>query len=191
MGKTESSVKGFVVVAFILLGALFGMIIMSFIFVQLGPNTSSSFADLSATVTNETGAWLNSTTYTVDDAGVKGFSGLAITGAYNISNVSEPVAIGIGNFTVVGGGFTNSSGAVWPDVSVSYSYNLYSSQRNAVEESSNNSLQGIIAYTAQATTQFNVVSVAIILIILIAVFLIFWKIFVKGDSKGNSGGSFG
>ncbi len=111
MGKTESSVKGFVVVAFLLLGALFGMMIMNFIFAQLGPsNTGLTAADV----------------------------------GYNESLTIQ-----------------------------------------------NNSLQAIIAYTAQATTQFNVVSIAIVLIILIAVFLIFWKIFVKGDSKGGSGGNFG
>jgi len=105
-------VKGFAVVAFTLLGILFGMMIMNFIFAQLGPDAS--------------GLEVNDTGY------------------------DQAVQI------------------------------------------QNNSLNAIVTYTEQSDTQFSTIAIAITLIILIAVFLIFWKIFVVGkDSKSNgSAGNF-
>jgi vacuolar-type H+-ATPase subunit I/STV1 len=114
MGKSLSMVKEYATIAFTLLGVLFGMMIMTFIFGQLGPS---------------------STGLTLADPG------------YNESL----------------------------DVQ-------------------NNSLQGIVSYTANSTTQFNTVSIAVILILLIGVFLLFWGIFVankKKSSSGSSGGNFG
>jgi hypothetical protein len=58
----------------------------------------------------------------------------------------------------------------------------------------NNSLFAVVEYTDGASTQLNTVSIAIILILLIGVFLVFWKIFVapkKGDGASTSGGNFG
>lgn len=58
-------------------------------------------------------------------------------------------------------------------------------------EIQNNSLQAVVTYTDASSTQFNTISIAIVLILLIGVFLVFWKIFV-GKDKGDrgSGGSF-
>jgi len=105
MGKSLSMVKEYAVIAFTLLGVLFGMMIMTFIFGQLGPGSSG---------------------LTVANAG------------YN-----ESVQV------------------------------------------QNNSLQGIVSYTKGATTQFNTVSIAIILVLLIGVFLLFWGIFVASKKKGR------
>ncbi len=52
----------------------------------------------------------------------------------------------------------------------------------------NNSLVAITTYTAGASTQLNTVSIAIILILLIGVFLVFWKIFVTNKKSSDSGG---
>ncbi len=105
------SVKQFAFIAFTLLGVLFGMVIMSFIFGQLGPS---------------------STGLTSADPG------------FNETLIIQ-----------------------------------------------NNSLQAIVTYSEGASTQFNTVSIAIILSLLIAVFLIFWRIFVTNTGKGKSGGNVG
>ncbi len=113
MAKTMSTVREFASIAFLLLGVLFGMIIMTFIFGQLGPaNAGLTLAD-------------------------PGFN--------------ESITI------------------------------------------QNNSLQAIVTYTDQASNQFNIVAIAILLVILIAVFLVFWVIFIKQKKGGSStaGGSFG
>ncbi len=192
MVESGKTIKEYAFIAFTLLGVLFGMMIMNFVFTTLGSSSSTIISDLSRTVVNESGAWLNDTTYTVNNASVLGFSGLTIIRALN---TTDDVLIGVGNFTVVGTGFTNTTAAgntSYEAVTFTYSYNYYSDQRNAMDDSSNNSLQAIVTYTKGSSAQFNTVSIAIILILLIGVFLIFWKIFVSGKEKGGTpGGSFG
>ena len=54
----------------------------------------------------------------------------------------------------------------------------------------NNSLNSIVAYTGQSDTQMLTVAIAITLVVLIAVFLLFWGVFIKGGKKGGGGGNF-
>ena len=106
-----SDVKSFVAIVFLLLGALFGMMIMSFIFGNLGPTNA----------------------------------GLGVGSvAFNISQAVQ-----------------------------------------------NNSLGAIQTYSEQADTQFNTAGIAIVLLILIALFAIFWKFFIGGKKKGGGGGGMG
>ena len=110
MPKSESStvpeILGYITVFFLLLAALFGGQIMTFIFGQLGP----------------------------DAAGLT-----AADAAYNIS------------------------------LSVQ-----------------NESLQSINTYAEGSTNQMNVLSIAIILVLLIGVFLLFWNKFIKGNVGGKA-----
>ncbi len=112
MGKINESVKEFAFIAFTLLGVLFGMMIMTFIFGQLGPSSSG--------------------------------------------------------LTIADVGFNESL------------------------QVQNNSLNAIVTYTAQSDTQFSTVAIAITLVILIAVFLLFWRIFVsqKKKKEGGAGDNF-
>ena len=113
MSKITKSVTEFATVAFTLLGVLFGMMIMTFIFGLLGPSSSG---------------------LTAADPG------------YNESL-----------------------------------------------EVQNNSLQAIVAYTGQSDTQLLTVAIAITLVVLIAVFLLFWMVFIgkKGKGGATGGGNFG
>ncbi len=57
----------------------------------------------------------------------------------------------------------------------------------------NNSLQAIVTYTSQASTQLNTAAIAITLLILIALFIVFWVAFIKpmmAQSSGSKGGNF-
>ncbi len=65
-----------------------------------------------------------------------------------------------------------------------YALESYSTTR-AIQE---NSLNAVVTYTSGASTQLNTVSIAIILILLIGVFLVFWKIFVTNKKSSDSGG---
>jgi hypothetical protein len=164
------------------------MMIMTFIFGVLGPDTIPD-GGLTVTVTNETGAWLNITTYTVDNSAAIGFTSLVITSAIN---ATDNTSIEVGNFTVSGAGFTNASALNWDSVSVSYTYVRDTDAKLAAAQSQNNSLFAVVEYTDGASTQLNTVSIAIILILLIGVFLVFWKIFVAPKKSGDtSGGNFG
>jgi cobalamin synthase len=62
---------------------------------------------------------------------------------------------------------------------------------NASLEIQNNSLQAIVVYSEGSSNQMNVVTIAIILILLIGVFLLFWNRFIKDNIGGKSGMNFG
>ena len=193
MSKTDKMQAGKMIgeyagIAFTLLGILFGMMIMTFIFGQLGSNSIPNGTE-SVSVINETGAWLNETAYTVSNSGVIGFTGLTITSAINTTDNSS---IAVGNFTVSGATFTNASATTWTSIWVSYDYTQDTDAKKATDQVQNNSLVAITTYTSGASTQLNTVSIAIILILLIGVFLVFWKIFVTNKkSSDTSGGNFG
>ena len=51
----------------------------------------------------------------------------------------------------------------------------------------NNSLNAIVTYSAQANTQMSTIAIAITLIILLAVFALFWKFFIGSSSMGGKG----
>ena len=191
VSNVARDVKGFVVVAFLLLGALFGMQIMNFIFVQLGPS-ALTFTDDTLTVTNRTGTYINQTTFTIPEASNLGFNG-GFT-VLQATNTSNGVVIPTSNYTVSAGAGTiiNASTLEWEAVNLTYTYLRKPGAETSTEQIQNNSLQGIVTYTEQSTTQFNTVSIAITLIILVAVFLVFWRIFVTGKKgKGESAGNFG
>jgi len=187
MSKVLKSIGAFAGVAFLLLGILFGMQIMTFIFAQIGPNSASTIADISASVTNESSAYINETGYTLAKSTVKGFSNPSIT---NIFNATDGLEILVGNYTLTGNVITNATPTNWDPVNVTYTYNLYSDQRNAIDNVNNDSLQSIIKYTGQSGTQMTTVAIAITLAILIALFLLFWTFFIKGKRKDSkvSGG---
>ena len=187
MGKQNNStvteILGYITIFFLLLAALFGGQIMTFIFGQLGPD-AAGIQDDSNQVINETGAWLNTTTYTVDTSSVTGFSTLVILSAIN---ATDNTSIGVGNFTVVGSGFTNATATNWDSISVSYSYNSFSDVKIASIAVQNESLSAVVTYAEGSSNQMNVVTIAIILILLIGVFLLFWNRFIKGNVAGKTG----
>ena len=196
------SVMSFALIAFTLLGILFGMNIMTFLFGNLGDSTISILDDKTVTITNETGAWVNDTFFTVSvRTGDSRFNGaFSVVSAFNASNSSTdvayvPVLIPAGNYTVfpTNGSFVrnaNSAAYNWTNVNVTYNYAQKTSARISSEQVNNNSLNAINTYSKQADTQFSTVSIAITLIILLAVFAFFWRFFVTSQGrsgKGNAG----
>ncbi len=73
-----------------------------------------------ASVTNETGGFINITGYTLGDAGVTGFNSLSITEA---SNSTSGQVILAANFTVTDVGVvTNATTQTWEAVNFTYNY---------------------------------------------------------------------
>ncbi len=188
MGKAMSSIKEFAAVAFLLLGVLFGMMIMTFIFGQLG-NTSVIDNEV-GTVNNLTGAWINETVYTIPEASDANFAGgFSVTSALNTTDNSTILS---GNYTVnaAAGTIVNATATNWDDVTLTYTWNYKPDTKLASESAQNDSLQAITSYTSQSDTQFSTVAIAVTLVILIAVFLLFWKIFIGGGKKDKGAGNF-
>lgn len=104
------------VLAVILIAVL--VIVAIFLFEALGVG----FVNSSATVVNETGAFINATGYTVDNAAACNFNSFAVTSALN---ATDETSIGLGNITAnaVTGVITNATVINFNDVLLSYSYN--------------------------------------------------------------------
>lgn len=188
MSKIVGGVKRFAGIGFVLLGILFGMVIMSFIFGQLG--NSNTIADETDTVLNQGGAFFNSTIFTIAEKSNANFSGsFIVTQAMNTTS-SEIILPG--NYTVdaSAGTVVNTTTLEWDAVTLNYTFKAKTNLKLSSEEVQGNSLQGIVSYTSQSVTQFRTLGIAITLIILIGVFLLFWRVFVTDKNNKKSGGSF-
>lgn len=112
------------VLTLVLIGVL--VIIAIFLFANLG----ATFNDTTATTTNETEAYINSTLYTLVNASACNFNGPAITAIWgNTPNQSlrYNFTIGLGNITGLNdtGGITNVTNynsTILSNVSLSYTY---------------------------------------------------------------------
>lgn len=189
--KTTKLVMGFGMVVFILLGVLFGAMIMTFIFGNIG--NIDVITDSSGSVSNETGAYINATGYTLVKSSVQGFAAPVITAAINTTSNTTILA---GNYTVSAAGVvTNATVANFDSVWISYTYTYYSDAEINTRDVNNDSLSAIENYSGQSGTQFLVIGIAITLIILILLFVVFWKYFMKdtigGTKAETKSGNFG
>ena len=152
----------------VLLVGLIFLVMATFAFIGEKYGNAIDTDNVAGSVTNETGAWLNSTTYTVDTSTLKNFGGLTITSAIN---TTTNTSIGIGNFSVSGTGFTNATstiaatGTVW--ISYTYTSTVETTSSNVTgdlqtELGNNTSIAGII---------LTIALVGIVLTILIGVFI--------------------
>ncbi len=182
-----SNVRSFIAIVFILLGALFGMMIMAVIFGNLNESTSSLFDKDPGSVVNETG-FINDSGYTLARSVNPGFSDPVIVIAVNASSNVEIAgsAFAVSSIGVV----TNltTAGGLFDSVNFTYTFQADSKAKILSESVGNNSLGAIETYTEQADTQFSTAAIAIILLILISLFAIFWKFFIGGTKGGDGGG---
>ena len=198
MGTTQKSVKEFALIGFILLAVLFGMQIMTFIFgnfVTINENTEG----VSATIINETGAYINISGYDVlvNSGGL--FKGSVVITSIVGNTPGHPdeynFTIGLGNATTSTAGvvtnLTDYNTTILSNVSLSYRYTNKSTAEIIGEQVGNESLAAIGNYATQSGTQFTTLGIAITLVILVAVFLFFWKAFMGGGKgKETPGGGF-
>ena len=135
------------------------------VLVQLG-NTSLITADTNAgTITNETGAYINATGYTLDQASATGFASPVITAAFNATDNST---IGTGNITVSDAGvITNATVTNWADVLISYTY-TYETTSNT-QSVINNGTSGLSDFFSNVTVWLSLLGVVIIILIIAAV----------------------
>jgi len=130
-----------------------------------GELQDATYDSTSVAITNETGAWLNSTAYTVDSSSALNFAGLTITSAINTTDNSS---IGTGNFTVSGAGFTNASATTWSSVWVSYTY-TYDATNTATDV-----MNDTVSAVGSVTDWFEIfiVITAMVVLILLTVIII-------------------
>lgn len=187
MGKALKSIKEYGAIAFTLLGILFGMFLMVVLFGNL--DGAVVYTQDAVTVVNETGGFANATGYTVDQvASSTGAANFVLTAVWNYtipsSNVSVPLTnVSLGSSTGV---LTNATVITYPNLSLSYTNTKNPEEEIVSDGILNDSLVSITTYTGQSSSQFRILAFAILFIILVGLFLLFWKIFVADKGKSGS-----
>lgn len=134
-------------------------------FLFLGEFSDELDTESSFTVTDETGAFFNSSNapYTVDRSTHPGFSSFAITSA---RNTTDSVIISSGNFTTTSNGtVTNASNRVWNSVTLNYTFVGGGESFEGVN-------QTIVAFDTIPNLLPLIVLIAMVVIILALVFTI-------------------
>ncbi len=137
------------------------VIIGIFLFDILG----DTFVNTAVTVTNESGAYINATGYTLDNAAVCNFNTPVITTIYN---ASDGVVITSGNYTVSSVGvLSNITATNWADVNASYIYNW----GGEACEASDNMITQFANYPALIGLVGTIVFLGLVIGILVASFV--------------------
>lgn len=97
-----------------------GILIGAGFFILQNFYEQDSFVDNDGAINNESGAYINATGYTLDEADVAGFNSPVIVLATNHSSGGTILS---GNYTVSSVGVvTNATTTTWADVNLSYTY---------------------------------------------------------------------
>ncbi len=191
------NIVAFVGIVFLLLGVLFGAQIFTFIFGNISQANIASLDQDSNTVVNGSGFFINSTILPIPEAAFVNFSGgLVVQEAFNVTIPATPELIPASDYIVgsLSGTITNATNTVYPNVNLSYTFNTKTQAQLAIETANNNSLQSLVTYTNQSSTQLNTAAIAITLLVLIALFVVFWNSFIgpmmTNASNSTKGGSF-
>ena len=154
--------KAFIIgiLALVLIGVV-SMIVLN----QLESTALISSTVTAGSVTNETGAYINSTGYTLDSASLTGFGSPSITLALNATDNST---IGAGNYTLSSAGvLTNATATTYDDVLISYTYTITSdSDTQAVI---GNTTSGLNSFFSNIGVWLSLLGVVIIILIIAAV----------------------
>jgi len=135
----------------------------------------------SATVVNETGLYINTTTDTVAQASLAGFGGATATAIWGDGNQSNCTALGAertptgytrlvesANYTLsTAGVLTNASTCVFPNVTVSYSYSYNTDQQNQLDYVLENTSTGITGFFESIDPVYAILAVLVIILVLV------------------------
>lgn len=159
-----------VIIAFVIITTLTGA--------NLLPQTSDTI-----TVTNETGAWVNRTTYTLDGFNST-WSSISATFVYNqTSGAALPAA----NFSLGAstGVLTNATNAEYGNATISYTYTFTrdSVEKDSVDALSANFTAGVNEVSKKIPTVLLIAAIVLILGVL-AILVMVWQRMRMGNSSG-------
>jgi len=174
--RIEESSKTFT--AILVLG-LVGLLFL-IVFGNLSGNLG--FADTSNTTTNESLAWVNDTTYTIDAAAITGFTGWTLITAVNTS--ITPQIIGVANFTVdeTAGTIVGAVGrtANYSSVNLTYTATFTSTGERNTNEVIGNLTEGNVTFFSFSNVWFTLLAVVLLIIIVMSVIQVVTR---KGSSS--------
>ena len=159
-GQTGGLITGLVFgIASLVIGVIIAFVIISTL---TGANMLEG-SRTSATTTNETGAYINSTGYTLDEYDSDTTKGVSITGAWNYSEDIGTV-IPAANYSIsTAGVLTNATTIEYSDVNVSYTITTESNEEAATDNLDANFTEGIDNVSDKIPTVLLIAAIVLIL----------------------------
>ena len=157
-----------VIIAFVIVGTLTGADLLT-----TGRTT--------ATVTNESGAYINATTYQLAGLNTNYVPGtISITSIYN---ATDGVLITSGNYSVSSTGvLTNATTTNWNNVNVTYSSSVYSTEEISTTALSGNFTSGVDNVSAKIPTVLLGAAIVLILGVLVLLVATWQRMRIGGGS---------
>lgn len=112
--EAKEILKSVLVITSVIILVLVSALILS----ALLENSSFTSIVKSGSVNNETGGFINSSGYTLEQASRTDFTIVNV----EVLNTSDAIVIDSGNYTITDGVMTNATETVWTDVETSYNY---------------------------------------------------------------------
>jgi hypothetical protein len=134
------------------------------------------------TITNETGAFLNNSGYTISNnpANVIGFSSPVIT---LIVNSTDGKTITAANYSINSAGLVkNATGINWNTVGISYTYNSNSLVKNQVNNILTNTSTGITSFFGNVNPVYAILAIMVIILVL----TVLVRVVAGGNIQGRS-----
>lgn len=169
--KSDKGVAGTsVLLGLIVALFLIGLLVMIFA-IMGGALITSSYTATTVTVTNETGAYVNSSNYTVDNSGALNFRTFTITQVTNSTNGTAGflLVVDAANYTALTSGVTNATAFNFNSANISYTY-VYDAQNTAtgVINNTTNSISTVTTFFSL----FIVIGSMVVLILLTVIIIV-------------------
>lgn len=134
--------------------------IVTIVTLSLLRDTTGATTTWNGATTNETGAWVNGTIYTVDEAGLPGFGGFTVN---SVRNTTDNGVINAGNYTVgTSGTLVNATAVQFNTVYINYDFTFTNSSDAALIAEDVSS--GYTNFFEESTTIFSIIIVMIIIL---------------------------
>lgn len=156
----QHNLKGFILAIIII-----GLTLVVGIYIAATMQTNFRDFNTAASITNETGAWLNTTGYTLTEADVRDFASPSISAIWNLSESGNyNVSIPTGNASVTSAGVVKNATTVYTglnNVSISYTYTY---TEDSISSNASGSLVDALAGGSAWITILVVVGFAVIVL---------------------------
>jgi len=177
-GQTNGLITGLIFgVASLVIGVIIAFVIISTL---TGANLLTE-TRTTATVTNESGAYINGTTYQLAGLDTQYVPGsISITTAYNATDGSVILS---GNYSVSSTGIlTNLTETTWSDVNVTYTSSIYSTEEQSTTGLNANLTAGVDNVSSKIPTVLLVAAIVLILSVLALLVAAWQRMRIGGGS---------
>jgi len=166
--SVKESLKGAELVFIALL--TIGLIGLLFLIIYGNLSGNLGFARSTATYTNETGAWLNATPYTITGEALPGYISFSVTGMWNASEGIGTV-IPAANYTLDtdAGTIVNASVIIYADVNLSYTVTYKAITERNTEAVIGNLTTGATSFFTFSNVWFILTAITILIGIVLGV----------------------